>query len=302
MNTQPIVYAAVLNYKNYEDTIECVHCLLASTYTNLHIVVVDNASGNDSLSIISRSLQSSFPDITYRLIEEEEALNNEDRVTLIQAKKNYGFAGGYNIVLKKLSQLNCFIFMVNPDVMVMPNTVEALVNFAEQNKKPAIIGCTIADYTTKQKVSIGGVKLNHFTGTVKELKQPAISFDYICGGALFFPSHALLNAGLFPEDYFLYWEDADWCYSAKQQGYQLLLCNNTLVYDKGGTSIGRGGYMAEYYYTRNSLIFHRKIGKQVFTIILASLLFRMPKRLLQGQFSKAKAVVAGTMDFLTKKF
>lgn len=303
--TESLVYAVIVNFRNYLDTIDCIKHLLLSSYKNLKIVVIDNDSKNDSLNFIEEwiknfKMNSSTKRLEYNMLyEEEELLSFHSKITLVQSNSNKGFAAGNNIALKKLLAIDCFVFLVNPDIVVSENTVEELLVFANAHSKKVIISPAVMFFQT-ERVKHYGIKLHHLTGTMSEALKENESFDYICGGASFFHSCALKDVGLLPENYFLYWEDADWSYHAKKAGYNLVSCTSSIVYDKGSTSIGRG-YLAEYYYTRNSLLFHRKIKKQVVTIILSNLFFRLSKKILLGQMPRAKAVLRGTFDFIIKK-
>ncbi len=303
VNQSKIVYAVILNYNSYEDTIDCIKHLLKSTYSKIRIIVVDNNSPNKSVKEILNWLENGNELKTdFSFLKEEEKISFQQTITIIQAEINGGFAKGNNIVLSKLQSTEDYIFMVNPDVIVAEETIDNLIHYATHQNPKIVLGCLFYSYETKAFQYNGVVQLKHITGTVRELAGvEANNIDYICGGAIFFHSNALKDIGLLPEDYFLYWEDADWCNTAKTKGYSLRTCVDAKVYDKGATSIGRG-YIAEYYYTRNALIFHKKYGYQVYTIIASNLLFRLPKKILLGQWNRAKAVIDGTLDFIFKKY
>ncbi|MFT9098870.1 glycosyltransferase, partial [Liquorilactobacillus sp.] len=69
----------LLNYLNYEDTIECLNSLKAQTVKNISIVIVDNGSNNSSVRKIKKEI------------------GNSDNIFLIQSDKNLGFARGNNL-------------------------------------------------------------------------------------------------------------------------------------------------------------------------------------------------------------
>lgn len=69
---------------------------------------------------------------------------------------------------------------------------------------------------------------------------------------------AATRAGLLPEDYFLYWEDIDWCWRLRQAGYQCVVVPTAkIVHLRGRSSTSE---LAEYYLLRNGLLFHRRVG------------------------------------------
>ena len=104
---------------------------------------------------------------------------------------------------------------------------------------------------------------------------------------------------MLPEEYFLYWEETDWCYRAKNKGYSLLLCETAICYDKVSSSIGKS-FLADYYYTRNGLIFLSKYKKEKVATAVFFTIFRFLKRLVMGQPARAKGVYNGMLSFLNK--
>lgn len=125
--------------------------------------------------------------------------------------------------------------------------------------------------------------------------------DYVNGGCLFVHIKYFKKIGLFKEDYFLYWEEADWCTRAKEQGLQMTVPINTTCLDKGSTTIGRGK-LAYYYYTRNSFYYldHFNFKRQkyvalIFTIV--KILFAFVK----GNFNKSIGILLGLTDYIKMK-
>ena len=68
----------------------------------------------------------------------------------------------------------------------------------------------------------GGGKINFNSGTITMLKtkDQVAEMDFVSGGSLFTHAANYKTLGLLPEDYFLYWEETDWCYRAKTNGYE----------------------------------------------------------------------------------
>jgi len=78
------------------------------------------------------------------------------------------------------------------------------------------------------------------------------------------------------------------------------VCLQATCYDKGGTSIGRG-FLADYFYTRNGLLFLRKYKKQYLPTAFLLVFFRAGKKLLLGRTGRAKGIMTAAKDFLTGK-
>ena len=67
-------------------------------------------------------------------------------------------------------------------------------------------------------------------------KNPEV--DYVIGASMFFHKSLIEEIGLMPEDYFLYYEDIDWCITAQKAGFKNSTCTKSLIYHKQGISTG----------------------------------------------------------------
>ena len=97
-----MVYIIVLNWNNSEDTISCISTLLKQNYIYFRIVLVDNDSTDDSLIKILAFLKKSCQNYLH-LSESESYLDEEihtNKITVISATSNKGYAGGNNIGIK----------------------------------------------------------------------------------------------------------------------------------------------------------------------------------------------------------
>lgn len=314
------VYIVIVNYKTWQDSIACLESILKSTYTNYQIILIDNKSPNDSvqkiknwfsLNELSFSNQKYSQDCElstfYSFYNETEFegihINQiKSKITLIESNQNKGFASGNNIFIKKLTATNAFIWMLNPDMVIMDNTLDNLVKFALTVDQRTIIGSTVKSYAKPDEtLNLGSGRVNFFTGTVKmaETKQDLAKIDYISGGSLFTHSAAFKDIGLMREDYFLYWEETEWCFRAKQNKYLLKVCQESIVYDKISTSIGKG-FLAEYYYSLNALRFIKQYNNTIIPFVLLSNVFRILKRLLLLKINRAKAIFKASFFFILK--
>ena len=111
--TAPKVCIAILNWNNYDQTLACLESLAALDYPNYHIIVVDNASADESVEHI----QQAHPDIT-----------------LICSETNLGYAGGNELALQQaLADGETELFWIlNNDSTVRPDTLSQLVSTYQQ--------------------------------------------------------------------------------------------------------------------------------------------------------------------------
>ncbi|AXY77480.1 glycosyltransferase family 2 protein [Paraflavitalea soli] len=297
------VFIVVLNYKKWQDVVECLGAIFRSTYNNYSVIVVDNNSGNNSLQHLMEWVdRSALSEYQYFERTAFQSVNAESlsKLVFVQNDSNNGFAAGNNVVLNRLKGQDAYVWLVNPDMVVAEGALAALVDFAQPRPKETVTGVVIKYHSEPDKVYyFGGGRINYNSATVTliEKKEMIPQLEFISGGALFIHADLLSRIGLLPEEYFLYWEEADWCYRAGNAGCRMEVCLDAICYDKVSTTIGRG-FLADYYYSRNGLMFLSKYksNKVWIAVFFASL--RYLRRLVAGQRERAKGVYKGVMAFI----
>ncbi len=316
----PRVYVIILNYKNWNDVAECLESLFRSHYENFSVIVIDNDSQNKSLQYLRhwaqthtdfRTRLSHFSKeriekpISHACYTTESFTNNVvpgnlPPLVFIQHKENKGFAGSINPVLNCLLKEDAYVWLLNPDMVVEESTLARLAKFAASHPPESIIGTVIKYYSSPTRIHLyAGGKINFNSGTISMVKDKKniSAMDYVSGGSLFTHAGNFNTMGLLPENYFLYWEEADWCYRAKMNGYQLSLCETAVCYDKVSTSIGKS-FWADYYYTRNGLLFLSKYKKEKIGLAMFCTVLRFLKKIASGQPLRAKGVYKGMLSFV----
>ena len=237
METEKKVFIIIINYGTPEHTIECLQSICENNFGRFQAVVVDISNIHQSVEKIDHWIEK----------------RDDNRFLLIQEKKNNGFAFANNIGLKySMQQDDCdFIWILNNDTVIAKNSLEELINCYKQNTKREVvgfIGSKILDYKDKAIIQNVGGRFNKWTGysvltgmgekdtgqfDIKENKV-----DYVVGASMFFHSSIINQIGLMPEDYFLYYEDIDWCLTAQKAGFKNISCTKSRVYHKQGISTG----------------------------------------------------------------
>jgi GT2 family glycosyltransferase len=304
-------YIILLNYNAWKDTIECLESILKSDYTNYQVIVVDNDSPNNSMKYIidwvegkqeviydegSKLKHLSQPfekkPIDYIYYTKDKAINGGDKVKetkyknpiiFIQAGENKGFAAGNNIGIKYALAKNDFeyVWLLNNDTVIEINTLSLLVSYASNNNL-GISGSSLMYYDSPKKIQAYGGSINKFFGTGKHiLNQDDINqkLDYVVGASFLIDKEVIAKIGLMPEEYFLYYEETDYCFNAKNNGFELGIDIDSIVYHKEGTSTGgssNGNIKSEFsdlLSIENRVKFHRKYMKNrvgvYFGLILA---------------------------------
>ncbi len=264
------VYIILLNYNGWQDTIECLESVLKSDYSNYQVIVVDNDSPNHSMDYIInwaegrqeviydedsqlKHLSQPFEPkpLQYLYYTKEEALAGGDAnhksalnnpLIFIQSGENGGFAAGNNIGIKYAQIKDDFeyIWLLNNDTVIEQDSLSKLANYAEKNDI-GICGSTLMYYDNPNKIQAYGGTINKFFGTSKHiLKEDDIKdkLDYIVGASFLIDKKVIETIGLMPEEYFLYYEETDYCFNAKNSGFTLGVAVNSIVYHKDGSATG----------------------------------------------------------------
>jgi len=297
----------LLNFNGYKDTCECIETLLASNLKLFHILVIDNASTDNSLLGIDECLESK--DITSSKVSYTTSSNifrttnySSSNTTLVSSDFNNGYASGNNIGIRYLLQhasKKDFIWILNNDTLVRPDTLENMINSYNQleNNDIMLLGSKILNEDLSLQ-SIGDVVQNK-----TEIIGDTLEVDHICGCSIFFRVEKFDSIGFLPEEYFLYYEETDWMKSIRQKGLKIFTSLKSEVIHKHAKSTG-GAYspLVLYYMTRNQILFYKKYSKgYAYMFIIFKLFFRNTLRVvyyLLHNSKLSKSIYKGTIDGL----
>jgi GT2 family glycosyltransferase len=296
MNTKK-VFVILLNWNNWRETKECLESINHVTGIDFEVVLVDNNS----------------------LPEEKETLRNFQfsifnfQTKFIWNDSNLGFAGGNNVGIKYALEHGAdYVMLLNNDAVAAPDFLSELVKVAESDPSFGIVGARIYKYGTNDIV-FGGGKINKwFTSGEHMNTQHATrnmqQVDYITGAAMLVKKEVIEKVGLMREEYFLYYEDVDWCIRARKAGYKCVLVPISHVWHKVSATNKEGSPSYIYYHTRNSLmlaLFNGNIIQKIVAYISgawilvkqAIKLFVMPSKHLW-----ATSMARGVIDFYRGKY
>lgn len=287
----PMVAIILVNYNCAKDTLECIKSLCKIDYQNYKIIVVDNASTDDSYIRLEHNAYK------YNYI-------------LLRAKKNNGFAAGNNLGIKYAFKIHPkYVLLLNNDTIVTSSfLIELLKNRPDDY---SVLTGTILYNNEKNIVWYGGGNIGHFSGRVKHLFYnqdkkviPAnpLEVNFISGCEMLIPAKIIKDVGLLDEKFFLYEEDADYCIRIKNANYKLIYVPTSFIYHKISRSTSKTPKKTNYYLYRNKRILINKHFKGL--QIITSLLFTN----IQGIFrlitkrQSLECMIAGIIDFYLKKW
>ncbi|MFA4915170.1 MAG: glycosyltransferase family 2 protein [Syntrophales bacterium] len=202
----------VVSY-NTADLIEkCLHSITAANRLEKEIFVVDNASLDDSAAIIKEMFPS---------------------VDLMVNSCNRGFAAANNQVLPHCR--GQYLFFLNPDTEVMPDTFREALSFMEENPRCGLAGTRIInpDGTLQESIAYRYPGQQHAAGELAGLKG---HIAFVLGAGMIARTDVIKKIGGFDEDFFLYGEDQDLCLRMRTAGYEIGYISSAVVVHLGGQS------------------------------------------------------------------
>ncbi|WP_035796670.1 glycosyltransferase family 2 protein [Clostridium akagii] len=259
--TSPKVFIVILNFKSFLDTKECLQSLKSIDYDNYEIVVVDNCSNDDSF----KKLKIEFPG--YKILSTD---------------RNIGYANGNNLAIKYALD-NCaeYVCVLNNDVVVEYDFLSKIIDVMKCDPEVGIAGPCICKYSDRNVIQAMGANINLYTGLTQgrfkgakynEIKPENTEVAYL-GGACFVAKKNVFNSiGIIPENYFLFFEETEFCLKATRAGYKLLCVYGSRIYHKGSSTISKYDGLSYYFLNRNRVIFMRRnanaFEKSVFSIYI----------------------------------
>ena len=268
------VEIVVLNWNGWKDTIACLVSLQALDYPNFHVMVVDNASSDDSVAQIIRATP---------------------QVELLCSATNLGFGGGCNVGIRKaLSRHAEFVWLINSDATAHPSALSALVTMAESDAMIGSVGSVVFDAGTVDHIQIwGGGQVKLWSGRCSNQRSPA-PLDFISGASVLLRCKALKASGVFDEStFFMYWEDTDLAFRLRKANWKLAVAEGSWIWHKQSASVGRKSAALDRLFTQSGVRFLRRYAASPFASITLMLTRMLIKRLLLGDWKRVSAVIEG---------
>ncbi len=303
----------ILNWNNWKDTIECLESVYQMEYPCFDIIVVDNASQDDSIEKIEEYCKGGLipkskffeynhknkPVIISKYTKDESEtgtkvdpqegnLASNRKLTIISNDKNYGFAEGCNAGIRfAVRNGPSYVVLLNSDTVADPRFLLELVKLAEMDQTYGFIGPKVYfyDYDGRDDVinSVGGRLIIKKGATrqigIGEIDQgqfdKPMELDYVEGSCLLARAEVVRDIGLLDPAYFTYWEETDWCIRGRNAGYKAVYAPKSRIWHKFAAS--NVGLKNEYYRTRNAFWFLKKHASrgEYFSFILYFFLFRI---------------------------
>ena len=243
----PKVSIVILNWNQKDLTMACLASLKKINYPNYKIIIVDNASEDNSVSAIKKI----FPEIT-----------------IIKNKKNLGVAGGRNVGIRYIQQKGSdYLLLLDNDTIVDRDFLSEMIKVGENNKGSGILTGKIYFYDQQNKIWCAGGSLNLYKGNFALIGYDEVDrgqynnikeVDHAPGCCLLIKNKVIEEIGLLDENFIQYFgEDTDWCLRAKKKGYKIIYVPKSKIWHR---VIKKTSVSERYWYLkgRNIMLFMRK--------------------------------------------
>lgn len=285
-----LVSIVTVNFKEEAVTLDFLASICKFTgLPNHEIILVDNGSVHNNEDVF----KNIYPNLIY-----------------IQSERNLGFAGGNNLGIRKAS--GKYILLLNNDTEITPNFISTLVSEMEENCDIGLLSPLLLYYDDKDLIQYAGFsKMNYLTGrnkTIGKFETDIGQYDHsshetgFChGAAMMCRRQDLVEVGLMDENYFLYYEEMDWCEKFKRNGKKIWFTGKAKVYHKESVSVGKESNLKTYFMTRNRMLFIRKNGRFFDKLIFGFYFYSiacpvlMIKYLISGRKSQIKWIWKGML-------
>ena len=283
MSTLPSVAIVILNWNGSAFLEKFLPSVVATSYANKRIIVADNGSTYNSISF----LQQHFPAV--------EIINN---------KKNYGFAQGYNEALKKVNA--DYYVLLNSDVEVTPGWIDPIISLMESDTKIAACQPKILSFENKTQFEYAGASggwIDNFgypfmrgrvfddCETDKGQYDSAVPCFWASGAALFVKSGVFNSIGGMDEYFFAHQEEIDLCWRMQLAGFRVYVQPASVVYHVGGGTLPKGNNRKTYLNFRNNLIMLFK------NLPFSQAIWKIPIRMLLDAIAAWRALLGGDSGF-----
>ncbi|MFH0876443.1 MAG: glycosyltransferase family 2 protein [archaeon] len=256
-----LVSIIIPTYNREKEVLNCLKSLSLIDYPNVEVIVVDNASDDNTV----REIKNRFP-----------------KAKIIRQAKNNGAVVARNIGAKEA--LGDYILFLDSDNYVKKDFLSELVKLMETDKNIGFAGPKMYFYHDKKRIWYAGVKINLATSITKYIGSNEIDdgqYDKIkevehIPNCWLVRKSIIDKIGLMDETFVMTYGEADWPMRAKKAGYKVMFCPSSIVYhniELPGSAKGLRGEIGFdtpyriYYLARNRTIFMRRYAKQVNFIV-----------------------------------
>jgi GT2 family glycosyltransferase len=297
----PVIAVVIPTWNGWDNVNECLETVFKQQYDGeLRVIVVDNGSTDQT----SEKLATRWP-----------------TVVVVRFEENRGFTGACNTGMAKAIEEGAdYVMLVNNDTLLGPKMTARLVAAAEGSPKVALLNPLICFVDKPEVVWANGNVLSLFTavGDGADLgrrraeveREGSKRVSAATGCILLARASVARQLGLLADDFFIYYEDADWSLRMRKAGYEILAVSDALAWHKVSSDSKKSvdySAFAYYYNIRNRLTLMRRHARWYHWLVFGPRFavwatFKTTALLALGRKSKRLAIVDAIRDFMRASY
>jgi GT2 family glycosyltransferase len=242
----PSVSVVVLTYNNWDYTAACLASLRAwSDYANLEIIVVDNASTDETRDRLERMAR------------------HDPRLRVILNDTNLGFAAGNNVGIRAAT--GDYVILLNNDTYVTRGWVRDLIRPMQLDPTIGLVGPLTNNIGNEQKIRLVYGSMAEMQekarGFVRQRLRRTVETDNLAFFCVAMRRAVIDQVGLLDEAYGIgFFEDDDYCRRVRQAGYRMVIADDVFIHHHLSASFDTLGAQASELMTRNRALFESRWG------------------------------------------
>lgn len=245
----------ICNYNKGERTVDCIASVLASRQTGAEgspkIFVVDNASDDDSPSVIMAAYQN--------------------QITLMRSDTDLGSGGGLNLGIEQaLREGFEYICCLGEEITAAPGALDIMLDYMTATPSAGLVGGKVYHRHMPHYIQQFGISIDFrhcrasmlYADTPDSENIPNIVYcDALSSCCMLVRADAVRKAGLMPTENFLYWDDTEWGYRIRQAGFEIVALGAARFFHAASPMHRCDNTKVNYYMTRNCMNFFMKYTK-----------------------------------------
>lgn len=239
------IAAVICNYNKSEYVINCIQSVMESAFKEFDVLVVDNASSDDSVERIRRQYG--------------------DDVKLFVNRENLGGSGGFNTGIRyALEQGYEYVWCLDNDVLVDEQAIGELYQFMEQHPEVGMTGSKVYHMEAPEYVQQFGIDIiwdeycceAKYCNHLEDGSMPEVVYsDAVAACSVLVRTSLIRIIGPLPEENFLYWDDTEWGIRCNRAGYKVASLGSSRVLHSMGAKKETVNTFPLYYSWRNWIRF-----------------------------------------------
>lgn len=240
------ISVVICNFNKQEFVLGAIMSVKTTAAGQADILVVDNASTDRSVELIRHH----HPD-----------------VTILTLPENIGGSGGFAHGMQYAYEAGyAYITLLDNDAVVLDGTLADMMQILSERRDIGVVGpaiCKLDQPDTIQEVGANVLgdsvyfELNHARQSYAEVSHDMLECDYVPACCLMTRREVIEKIGVFDSEFFLYWDDIDWCARAKLAGWRVFAAPQYRALHKGG-GVASPDLTVRYYLWRNRILFFKK--------------------------------------------